>query len=113
MESPAWLDGIDVALTVCDREGVIIFMNEKAAKTFAADGGRSLLGKNLAACHPAPALRRIRGILKTGAANSYTIEKKGVRKLIHQVPWFRDGAMGGLAEFSFVIPADLPHFRRD
>ncbi len=112
MELPAWLNGIDVAVTVCDRQGVIIAMNERAGKTFAADGGRALIGKSLMACHPEAAQRKIRVLMETGASNSYTIEKNGVKKLIHQEPWYRDGEMGGLVEISIVIPFSLPHFVR-
>ncbi len=112
MEFPAWLNGIDVAITVCNREGVILAMNERAAKTFAADGGLSLVGKNLMDCHPETARQKIRSLLATGASNDYTIEKNGVKKLIHQEPWYRKGEMGGLVEFSIVIPVRLPHFVR-
>ena len=112
MELPAWLNGIDVAVTVCDRQGVIIAMNRRAGKTFAADGGLSLVGKNLMDCHPETAQQKIRSLLATGASNDYTIEKNGVKKLIHQEPWYRDGEMGGLVEFSIVIPFSLPHFVR-
>ncbi len=108
-----WLNGIDVAVTVSDREGSIIYMNEQSTKTFAADGGKALLGKKLWGCHPEAANEKIRRLMASGASNSYTIEKNGVKKLIHQAPWFQDGEMGGLVEFSIVIPFDLPHFRRD
>ncbi|MCU0275529.1 MAG: PAS domain-containing protein [Acidobacteria bacterium] len=112
MELPAWLNGLDVAVTVCDRLGVIVFMNAQAARTFAADGGKALLGKTLWACHPEAAQEKIRRLLATGAANSYTIEKNGVRKLIHQAPWSENGVLSGLVEFSIVIPSELPHFKR-
>ncbi len=112
MELPAWLNGIDVAVTVCDREGIIIAMNERATKTFAADGGRALLGTNLMDCHPEAARQKIRSLMETGASNSYTIEKNGVKKLIHQEPWFKDDKMGGLVEFSIILPFSLPHFVR-
>ena len=112
MELPAWLNGIDVAITVCDRQGIIIAMNERATETFAADGGLSLVGKNLMDCHPETARQKIRSLLATGAGNSYTIEKNGVKKLIHQEPWYRNGEISGLVEFSIVIPVSLPHFVR-
>jgi transcriptional regulator with PAS, ATPase and Fis domain len=112
MDDPTWMNGIDVAITVCDREGVILSMNEQASKTFGADGGPALIGKNLMECHPEAARQKIRAIMETGASNSYTIEKNGVKKLIHQAPWFQDGGMGGLVEFSIVIPFRLPHFKR-
>jgi transcriptional regulator with PAS, ATPase and Fis domain len=112
MNISGWLDGIDVAITLCDREGVIVYMNERSAQTFAKEGGRALLGKNLMDCHPDAARRKIRSLMETGASHSYSIEKNGVKKLIHQEPWFKDGEMGGLAEFSIVIPFSLPHFAR-
>ena len=112
MEWPDWLNGIDVAITVCDRDGVILAMNERAAKTFAADGGLSLVGRNLMDCHPEAARQKIRSLMASGASNDYTIEKNGVKKLIHQEPWYRAGEMGGLVEFSVVIPVSLPHFVR-
>ena len=112
MDAQTWLNGMDVAITVCDREGMIVFMNEQAARTFAADGGKALLGKNLWACHPQAANEKIRRLMATGAGNSYTIEKNGVKKLIHQVPWHANGAISGMVEFSLVIPAVLPHFVR-
>jgi len=113
MKGQAWLDRIDVAVTVCDREGVIVYMNDRAAATFQAGGGRGLLGKSLWDCHPEPAREKIRRIMETGQSNSYTIEKNGVKKLIHQAPWPGNGGLGGLVEFSIVIPVDLPHFVRD
>jgi hypothetical protein len=50
--------------------------------------------------------------MATGAGNSYTIEKNGVKKMIHQVPWRENGAIAGMVEFSLVISAVLPHFVR-
>jgi len=112
MKIASWLAQVDVAVTACDRDGIIIYMNDEAGKTFAADGGKALVGKNLMDCHPEHARQKIRRIMETGVANSYTIEKNGVKKLIHQAPWYREGEMGGLVEFSIVIPFDLPHFKR-
>jgi hypothetical protein len=36
-----------------------------------------------------------------------------VRKLIHQIPWYKDGVFSGVVELSFVLPETLPHFVRD
>jgi hypothetical protein len=95
MESPAWLNGINVAITVCDREG-----------------GKALLGKKLWDCHPDAAREKIRRLMAADASNSYTIEKNGEKKLIHQAPWHENGELAGLVEFSMVIPQALPHFLR-
>jgi transcriptional regulator with PAS, ATPase and Fis domain len=109
----AWLDGIEVAATVCDCEGVCLYMNERASQIFAKDGGRALIGRNLLDCHPEPARSRFAAQLATPAPNSYTIEKSGIRKLIHQIPWYKDGSVSGVVELSLVLPEALPHFVRD
>jgi transcriptional regulator with PAS, ATPase and Fis domain len=109
----AWLDGIEVAVTVCDRQGVCVYLNERAAQVFTKDGGRSLIGQSLLDCHPEPARSRFAAQLAAPAPNSYTIEKSGIRKLIHQIPWYKDGIFSGVVELSFVLPEALPHFVRD
>jgi transcriptional regulator with PAS, ATPase and Fis domain len=111
-DSLAWLDGIAVAATVCDQEGRCLYMNEQAAKTFAKAGGRALVGTNLLDCHDEPARSRFAAQLASPAPNTYTIEKNGVRKLIHQIPWYADGAFAGVVELSFELPPELPHFVR-
>jgi transcriptional regulator with PAS, ATPase and Fis domain len=112
MDASAWMNSIDVAVTVCDREGIIVLMNDQAVRTFSAAGGKTLLGKFIWDCHPAAAREKIRCIMATGDSNSYTIEKKGVKKLIHQMPWHENGELAGLVEFSLVIPQVMPHFVR-
>jgi hypothetical protein len=100
------------AVTVCDGDLTIIYMNDKAAATFASKGGRDLLGTDLMACHNDNSKALIRRILETGLPNSYTIEKQGVRKLVYQAPWRKDGKIAGLVELSMEVPAELPHFVR-
>lgn len=54
----------------------------------------------------------IRGLLDSGGSNAYTIEKKGLRKMIYQTAWKVDGKVAGLVEISMVIPSDMPHYVR-
>jgi hypothetical protein len=107
-----WTDGFPGAVTVCDRAGIILDMNDTAALMFAADGGRALIGRNLLDCHPEPARSKTADLLAHPRVNVYTIEKRGVRKLIYQAPWFRDGEAQGLVELSLELPAEVPHFVR-
>ena len=52
-------------------------------------------------------------MLAEGTTNTYTVEKNGVKKLIHQTPWRdEEGKIAGLVEFSTVLPADMPHYVR-
>jgi hypothetical protein len=97
---------------VCDGDGIILEMNDRAAVTFAADGGRALLGSNVLDCHPEKARAQLVEMLAGGRRNVYTIEKQGVKKLIYQSPWYRDGAYAGFVELSLEIPFELPHFVR-
>ncbi len=112
MSEHEWIDEFPGAITVCDATGVLLEMNDKAARTFEADGGRGLIGSNMLACHPDRARSTAERLLAARERNVYTIEKNGVRKLIYQSPWFRDGAYAGFVELSLEIPAALPHFVR-
>lgn len=105
----AW-SNMNCAVTVCDREGTIIFMNEKARSNYAKYG--NLIGKNLRDCHSRRSWDIIRHLLATGGTNAYTIEKSGIRKMIYQSAWFEEGRVGGITEISMEIPAELPHYVR-
>jgi transcriptional regulator with PAS, ATPase and Fis domain len=107
-----WVQEFPGAITVCDRQGIIIMMNAHACETFRSDGGAALIGKNVLDCHPAPAREKLQELLASGKGNAYTIEKKGVRKLIYQSPWFKDGEYAGLVELSLEIPENMPNFVR-
>jgi len=108
-DSINWARELPAAVTVCDRNGVILEMNDKAKSTFSGD----FVGRSVLDCHPEPARAKLAELLATGKSNVYTIEKKGIRKLIYQSPWYRDGQFAGLVEISLELPASLPHFRRD
>jgi uncharacterized protein YndB with AHSA1/START domain len=108
-----WVAEFPGAVTVCDRLGVIIGMNAKAAASFAGDGGVALIGSNLLDCHPEPSRTLVADLLASPRVNAYTIEKRGVRKVIYQAPWFEAGAFAGLVELSLEVPAAMPHFVRE
>jgi PAS domain-containing protein len=109
----AWLRSFPGSVVVCDSTGIIVEMNPKAAETFKEDGGLELIGKNLLDCHPEPSRSQVKAMLASHTANFYTIEKKGIKKLIYQVPWFDEqGAYAGIVELSLPIPFEMPHFVR-
>jgi hypothetical protein len=108
-----WTDLFGAALTVVDSEFVVLYMNEKSAATFEKYGGRGLVGKRLDGCHSERSMGLMRRILETGEPHTYTIEKAGVRKMVHQAPWEKDGAVAGLVEISIQIPWEMEHFVRD
>jgi hypothetical protein len=112
MQGHDWIKQFPAAVTVCDCNGVILNMNDKAAQTFEKDGGYDLIGKNLLDCHPEPARSKVQKMLDTCEKNVYTIEKNGVKKLIYQSPWFEDGHYAGFVEFALEIPFEMEHFIR-
>ena len=105
-----WAEEMKCAVTVCDTEGIILYMNRKARTTFAKHG--NLIGKCLFECHNPDSLKKIHEMLETGTTNSYTIEKHGIRKMIYQTPWFKNGTVAGLVEISMEIPDTMPHHVR-
>lgn len=113
MFSENWAEKISTAVTLCDKDGKIIYMNEKSAEVFANDGGYELIGKNLFDCHNENSNKILNAILTEKKPNIYTVEKKGKKKLIYQAPWFKNNELGGLVEFSIELPPDMPHHNRD
>jgi transcriptional regulator with PAS, ATPase and Fis domain len=112
MTSHPWIKEFPAAVTVCDTEGTILEMNDKAAKTFEADGGTALIGSNMLDCHPGLSRQKTERLLAAKIKNVYTIEKNGVKKLIYQSPWYKEGEYAGFVEISLEIPLDMPHFIR-
>ena len=112
MTIPAWAQNFPGAITLCDPSGVILEMNDKSAKNYAADGGLALIGTNMLDCHPEPARTKVKEMLDNQQINIYSIEKHGVKKLIYQTPWFEDGLYRGFIELSLEIPFEMPHFIR-
>lgn len=108
-----WEEEFAAAITVCDAQGIVLEMNERAGEVLRDDGGRALIGRNVLDCHPGPARGKLRHLMETRQTNVYTIEKRGVKELIYQAPWYRDGQYAGLVELSFEIPVTMPQFIRD
>ena len=108
-----WSDEFDGAVTICDAGGIITYMNEVSKRQFTKYGGGELLGTNLLDCHPEPSRSKLVGLLKSPATNTYTIEKDGIKKIIHQSPLYEKGVFSGIIELSFVLQDPIPHFIRD
>lgn len=100
---------LDSSVTVCDKNGIIIFMNEKSCKSFEKYGGKELIGKNLFNCHNSNSCKIIKELLREDKSNTYTVTKNDKKKLIHQTPWHKDGKVMGLIEFSIDLPEKVPN----
>lgn len=107
---PDWAKEMNCAVTVCDKDGIILYMNDKAKETFAKHG--DLIGRSLIPCHNDRSRAIIADLLATGGSNAYTILKNGQKKMIYQTAWRENGEVAGLVEISMVIPEEMPHYVR-
>jgi hypothetical protein len=108
-----WVRQFAGSIVLCDREGVVLEMNDKAAEGYREEGGRGLVGQNLFDCHPEPSRSRLRQMMDAQQPNVYTVEKHGTKKLVYQTPWYQSGAYAGFIEVVLEIPWQVPHFVRD
>ncbi|HWR10719.1 MAG TPA: hypothetical protein VN445_02755 [Rectinemataceae bacterium] len=106
------IGSIDAAITICDADFKLLYMNEKSALTFGGKSGAPLIRSSLIDCHKPRSVEKMREILASGKPNVYTIAKNGIKKLIWQAPWEKDGTIGGLVEISIPLPESLPHYDR-
>lgn len=112
MAEHEWVREFPGAVIVCDEAGRITELNDRAVRSYESEGGRALIGKDLLACHPEPARAKLAALMAERRTNVYTIEKSGLRKLVYQAPWFREGRYAGFVEIVFEVPAEIPHFLR-
>lgn len=106
-----WIKELPFAITVCDKAGNILEMNDKSKKTF-EKWGADLIGASLFNCHPEPAKSKLAEMLDSPRVNAYTIEKNGIKKLIYQSPWYEGDCFMGFVELSLEIPFEIPNFIR-
>ena len=110
MENKDFFKGVNLAITVSAKDGEILYQNDSSIEVNGDARGRDLMG-----CHNARSQQIIRHLLDDAATYVYTISKKGKKKLIYQTPWYEDDAkqvVGGLIEFSIVLPEEMPHYDR-
>ena len=105
-----WAEEFNGAITVCNRQGIIVYMNRFSVQQFAKYGGAKLLGSNLLDCHPEPYKTKLMEMLQAPSENMYTVEKDDVTRIVYQTPWMQEGVFSGLVELSFQLPAGMAHF---
>jgi DUF438 domain-containing protein len=107
MMIPDWTKEFPASIEICDKNGQLIYLNDKALKIFEKDGGDKLIGTDIKACHPEESRNKLEQMLKDGSANCYIVAKKEMKKFVYQAPWFRDGEYMGLVEMIIEIPQDI------
>ena len=113
MKNNEWIKEFDASIVVCDINGIIVEMNEKACITFSKYGGKKLIGSSLFDCHSEPSRLKLKQLMKEEKTNIYTILKNNIKKIIIQKPWYKEGKHNGLVEISIEIPLEMNHFIRE
>ena len=111
-KSLEWFEGLPCSVIVCDRKYKVLYMNDKAAKDHADDGGRALVGTDLMACHPPDAQVKLREVLASNRPNVYTTEDGRKKKLVYQCQWKKDGRVSGVVQLVIELPKDMPNHVR-
>ena len=112
MNSFDWIEDYPSAVTVCDGEGIIIAMNRRSIEQFDKRGGAKLIGTSLFDCHPESANIIIRNMLRTELPNVYITESTSGRRLIQQIPWFKQGVFAGIVETTCAVNDEIPVKKR-
>jgi hypothetical protein len=113
MSQHEWIKEFPANVIVCDADGIILELNDRAAAAYEKDGGLALIGKKLLDCHSEASRGKLQQMLSAHEKNVYTIEKNGVKKLIFQSPWYKNGGKyAGFVEISLELPLEMPHFVR-
>ena len=109
----AWVKELPAAIMVSDSSGNVIEMNDASAANYKAAGGFDLIGKNIRDCHPKEARDLLDTMFANGTPHTYMIESNGMRKMICELPWFKEGLFSGFVEIAVVLPETVPHYVRD
>ncbi len=103
-----WSEEVPVGIVVCNAEGIIESMNDRAARIFKVSGGMDLVGSNLMDCHPERAQDKVRELFEKKEPNCYTVETNGETAMLYQAPRYVDGVFKGFVEFIYTLPANIP-----
>jgi len=107
-----WVEELPMAITVCNSEGIILYMNRKACEIYSESGGKGLIGRNLLECHRGAVLDKLRNVFKSRTVNCYMIEKGESKKMVYQTPWYENDTYMGYIEFIMEIPDYIPKYKR-
>jgi len=108
-----WVKSFTGAVVVCDPDGIVLEMNDRAMQQYRNVGGEKLIGTNIHDCHPEPARTRLKEVMDKKEPNVYSIERKGSKMLVYQSPWHVNGVYRGFVQIILPVPFAIPHYIRD
>ncbi len=107
-----WIEEFPGLISVCDKDGKILVMNQKIVSLFPDRDGKAFIGTNLLDCHGQASGAQVRKLLAEQKMDIYIAEENDCQELVIHAPWYKDGEFAGLVEIA--VPVDLPirHLRR-
>ena len=105
-----YFEHIDYSVTICDKEGIVVYQN-----AVSRENEGNVIGRSLFKCHKEKSNEKIRHMIETGDNNTYEILKHGKRFLIRHSPWYdtENGSVTGLIELSIPLPDKYPTLNHD
>ena len=80
---PCWAEDLGCAITVCDADFKIIYMNRRSRDTFLRPDRPELIGHNLLGYHQPASIEVMKSMMEGDHTNCYTVEFSrlpGIRK---------------------------------
>ena len=102
-----WENEFNGAITICNKEGTIVYMNQYSIAQFKKYGGAKLIGTSLLDCHKEPSKTKLMQMLNEHSENMYITEKNGNKRMILQTPWKVNGEFCGIVEISFQLDLNM------
>ena len=97
-----FLQETDMIISVCDADGTIVYMNDKAKNYFQEPGTPELTGSNILDCHPEPSKSQLKKMMTTHETQSLIKGEGEKRRIIHQTPIYKNKKFNGYIEI--IIP---------
>lgn len=107
-----WVEEFPGLISVCDKDGKILVMNQKIVSYFTDRDGKSFIGTNLLDCHGSVSGAQVRKLLADQKVDIYIAEEKDSQELVIHSPWYKDGEFAGLVEIAVPVADPIRRVKR-
>ena len=107
MTDQSWVNECPIIISVCDTDGIMLSMNDRAVQNFEDQGGEGLIGTDIYECHPEPSRSKFKRMMKEEKTNATIFNKGNAKYMFYQAPWYENGELKGFVEIGFEIPEGL------
>lgn len=108
-----WVNSFPAEIIVCDPDGNIVEMNQKAILLYQEEGGEAMVGRNIFDHHEEPSRSQVKSVVNQRKTTIYTAEQGGNKKLVCIAPWFQQDEYAGFTLLVLDLPAHLKNIIKD